>query len=325
MIKAGIIGGSGYVAGELLRSLSLHPHTSISFVHSRNYAGQSIQSVHEDLYALRDISFTSEIITDVDVIFLSLGHGHSKEILEKTSLSPKTKIIDMSNEFRLKDAANFKGNTFVYGLTSLNKEKIQSTQFIANPGCFATAIQQALLPLAKAQWIDNEIHVHALTGSTGAGRSLLDTTHFSWRSNNISIYKAFRHQHLDEIRESLQQLQEGFDQEIHFLPLRGDFSRGIFASVYMKTDRFEEELNELYRSFYKDAPFTHISDSSIHLKQVVNTNNSILQIQKIDGKVLITSIIDNLLKGAAGQAIENLNLMYGWPQDTGLQFKANYF
>jgi len=312
MTSIGIVGGSGYVAGELIRILVHHPTIEIDFIYSHSRSGEQVYHTHQDLFNYKEFVFTDTVNLQVSVVFLCLGHGHSKQFLSKHSFSTQTKIIDLSNDFRLKKDAVFNQKQFIYGLTALNKNKIKNAQYIANPGCFATAIQLALLPLADKQELKNDVHIHALTGSTGAGRSLSDTTHFSWRDSNISIYKAFRHQHLDEIRESLQSLQKGFDQNIDFLPLRGNFTRGIFASVYTKTNLSEETLVELYDDYYKNEPFTVVSHEPIHLKQVVNTNFNLLQVQKIDDKVLITSIIDNLQKGAAGQAIENMNLMMGW-------------
>lgn len=258
-------------------------------------------------------------------MFLCLGHGNSKQFLKEHTFSDSTKIIDLSNDFRLKKDAIFENKNFIYGLVDLNKDAIKKAKYIANPGCFATAIQLALLPLAKAEILQQDIHVHAITGSTGAGRGLKDTSHFSWRNNNLSIYKAFGHQHLGEINESLKQLQSNFSEEINFLPVRGDFTRGIFASLYTKSDLSENELLEIFQEYYNDSPFTHITNKTIHLKQVVNTNNCLLQVQKINDKVLITSMIDNLIKGAAGQAIQNMNLMMGINECTGLHLKAAYF
>ncbi len=309
MTTIGIVGGSGYVAGELIRSLVDHPQITIDFIFSHSRAGTPVARTHQDLFQHPELVFTDEVNPEVEVLFLCLGHGHSRQFLSKYSFSDQTKIIDLGQDFRLQKDAVFQGKHFVYGLTALNREKTKTAQYIANPGCFATAIQLALLPLAASQALHDEVHIHAITGATGAGRTLSDTTHFSWRNNNVSIYKAFRHQHLKEIREGLQSLQKDFDQGINFLPLRGNFTRGIFASVYTKTDLSETALIELYEDFYQKEPFTVISRAPIHLKQVVNTNYNLLQVQKIDDKVLITSIIDNLQKGAAGQAIENMNLM----------------
>ncbi|AEV34451.1 N-acetyl-gamma-glutamyl-phosphate reductase, common form [Owenweeksia hongkongensis DSM 17368] len=325
MIKAGIIGGTGYVAGELIRLLVNHPNVKIDFIYSHSQPGQSVASVHEDLFGFESLQFTDQVNLNVDVLFLCLGHGNSKKFLENHTFSPSTKVIDLSNDFRLEADANFLGKEYVYGLPELNKEKIANAGYIANPGCFATAIQLALLPLAKGGFLKNEVHINAITGSTGAGQSPSATTHFSWRNNNLSIYKAFSHQHLGEIGESLVSLQPDFDKALNFLPLRGDFTRGIFACVYTNCELSEEELSALYKSYYEDAPFTKISANGINLKQVVNTNFCLLQVQKIDGKVLIISVIDNLLKGASGQAIQNMNLMFGLNESTGLNLKASYF
>ncbi|WP_417608220.1 N-acetyl-gamma-glutamyl-phosphate reductase [Owenweeksia hongkongensis] len=325
MIKAGIIGGTGYVAGELIRLLVNHPNVKIDFIYSHSQPGQSVASVHEDLFAFESLQFTDQVNLNVDVLFLCLGHGNSKKFLENHTFSASTKVIDLSNDFRLEADANFLGKEYVYGLPELNKEKITNAGYIANPGCFATAIQLALLPLAKGGFLKNEVHINAITGSTGAGQSPSATTHFSWRNNNLSIYKAFSHQHLGEIGESLVSLQPDFDKALNFLPLRGDFTRGIFASVYTNCEISEEELSALYISYYEDAPFTKISGNGINLKQVVNTNFCLLQVQKIDGKVLIISVIDNLLKGASGQAIQNMNLMFGLNESTGLNLKTSYF
>ncbi|MCH2223340.1 MAG: N-acetyl-gamma-glutamyl-phosphate reductase [Crocinitomicaceae bacterium] len=325
MIKVGIIGSGGYVAGELIRCLVHHPKAKIDFLYSNSQSGRWIKDVHDDMYEFENLKFTNEINEKVDLVFLCLGHGNSTQFLLGNSFSSHTKIVDLSNDFRLNNKANFQSKNFVYGLVELNKEKIKNAQRVANPGCFATAIQLGLLPLAAAKLIENDIHVNAVTGATGAGQSLSMTSHFSWRNNNVSIYKAFKHQHLNEIIESIVSLQEEFSNDVNFLPVRGDFTRGIFASIYMKCDLNEDELVNLYKTYYKDARFTLISSNTVHLKQVVNTNNCLIQVQKIDDKVLITSVIDNLLKGAAGQAIQNMNLMYGLEESTGLNFKANYY
>ena len=325
MIKAGIIGSSGYVAGELIRTLVNHPEVSIDFMYSHSQPGQLAADTHQDLVGIDKLKFTDEINPAVDVVFLCLGHGNSTKFLTQHSFSADTKIIDLSSDFRLKDQGKFAGKNFTYGLVELNKNKIKSSSCIANPGCFATAIQLGLLPLARQQMLNDEVHVHAITGATGAGQSLTDTTHFSWRNNNTSVYNAFKHQHLVEINESLSALQTNYSGKLNFLPLRGDFTRGIFATMYCKTELSEIELIQLYEEFYQDDPFTFISHNNINLKQVVNTNNCLMQVQKIDDKVLVTSVIDNLLKGAAGQAIQNMNLMFGLDETTGLKLKANYF
>lgn len=324
MIKAGIIGGTGYVAGELLRCLVQHPEVTIDFIYSHSQPGQSVASVHDDLFAY-DMEFTDRVNPNVDVVFLCLGHGHSVNFLKQNSFEANTKIIDLGNDFRLnKDAASTFGS-FTYGLVELNKDQIKQARHIANPGCFATAIQLALLPLAASQLIKNEVHIHAVTGSTGAGQGLSATSHFSWRNNNLSIYKPFAHQHLAEITESITSLQPGFDKSINFIPVRGDFTRGIFASAYLDTDESADTLKSCYASYYKNAAFTKLTEQTVHLKQVVNTNYCLLQVERIDGKVLITSVIDNLLKGAAGQAIQNMNLMFGMEETTGLYFKSSFF
>lgn len=325
MIKVGIIGSSGYVAGELIRSLVHHPQLSLDFLYSHSNAGMKVSEIHEDLFSISELEFTNRINPLVDVVFLCLGHGNSKKFLSEHTFSEYTKIIDLSNDFRLQKDAHFNGNEFVYGLVELNKEKIKGARCIANPGCFATAIQLAILPLAKHQLLKEDLHIHAITGSTGAGQALSSTTHFSWRHDNISIYKAFNHQHLGEISESITSLQNDFDKEVNFLPLRGDFTRGIFASIYLKTEASEETILKLFTDFYKDEKFTHVTKNPINLKQVVNTNHGLIQVQKLGNKVLITSVIDNLQKGAAGQAIQNMNLMFGLEETTGLNFKATNF
>jgi N-acetyl-gamma-glutamyl-phosphate reductase len=325
MIEVGIIGSGGYVAGELVRCLVHHPQVNINFLYSKSQAGKKVYEVHQDLFTNKELCFTAEINVDVDLIFLCLAHGNSNQFLSDFSFSKHTKIIDLSNDFRLNNHSVFQSNKFIYGLVELNKSMIKSANYVANPGCFATAIQLGLLPLAKAGLLQNNIHVHAITGSTGAGQSFSETSHFSWRNNNISIYKAFEHQHLAEIGETISLIQHDFSKELNFIPVRGDFTRGIFASFYTKSDLTEEELIALYEKFYQDAKFTFISRGTISLKQVVNTNNCLIQIQKIGNKVLVTSIIDNLLKGAAGQAIQNMNLMFGLEETTGINFKANFY
>ena len=325
MISVGIIGSSGYVAGELIRSLLLHPEVNIDFLYSHSKNGAEASTIHGDLFAHPELKFTQNINTNVDVVFLCLGHGNSTQFLSNNTFSAATKIIDLSNDFRLANDANFQGNEFVYGLVDLKSAKIKEAKHIANPGCFATAIQLALLPLAKKQALNNDIHVNAITGSTGAGQSAMETTHFSWRNNNVSIYKAFDHQHLGEIGESITSLQKDFAHDIHFIPMRGNYTRGILATAYTATDLSEEELVALYKDFYATSAFTSVSTQPVHLKQVVNTNNAVVQVQKKGNQALITCAIDNLLKGAAGQAIENMNLMFGLDVSTGLKFKANYF
>lgn len=324
MRKIGIIGGAGYTAGELIRLLVHHPKVEITFVFSTSNAGNAIGAVHQDL-AYLEMSFTDQVQQDVDVVFLCLGHGNSKTFLENHSFLNTTKIIDLSNEFRLKNDAFFENREFIYGLPELNKSSICKAHNIANPGCFATAIQLALLPIASSNLIYTDVHVNATTGATGAGVKPSPTTHFGWRDNNFSHYKAFEHQHLGEIGASLKQLQRDFNKDILFIPQRGNFSRGIFATSYLDFSGTLTEAYELYDKFYSEAHFTKVVRQPLHLKQVVNTNFCFIHLQKNGSKLLITSVLDNLLKGASGQAIENMNLLYGWKQEEGLQLKATYF
>ncbi len=324
-IKVGVIGGAGYTAGELIRLLINHPKTEIDFVFSTSNAGNKISKVHQDLVGALNLRFTDEVNPDVDVLFLCLGHGNSVKFLAANSFSNNTKIIDLGNDFRLKPDSVFKGNTFVYGLPELQKEAIKEAKCIANPGCFATAIQLGLLPLASAGLIQKDVHVNAVTGATGAGTSLSGTTHYTWRDNNFSYYKPFTHQHLGEISQTLMQLQDDFSSEVVFMPNRGNFSRGIFATIYTDFEGEIEDAKALYETFYKDAKFTFLADDFLHMKQVVNTNKCLIHLHKHNNKLLITSVIDNLLKGASGQAIQNMNLMFGLEESTGLQLKATYF
>ena len=325
MIHVGIIGGAGYTAGELIRLLIHHAKVEINFVFSTSNAGNKISDIHQDLVGALDLNFTNTINSNVDVLFLCLGHGNSKKFLENNTFSNTTKIIDLGNDFRLEKEQVFQRKQFVYGLPELQKEVIQKAKYIANPGCFATAIQLALLPLAKANLLNDSIHVNAVTGATGAGTSLSATTHFTWRDNNFSYYKPFTHQHLGEINQSVKSLQTNFDTEIVFMPNRGDFSRGIFATAYTNFEGTLEEAKTIYKTFYDDAKFTFVSDKELHLKQVVNTNKCLIHLHKHENKLLITSIIDNLLKGASGQAIQNMNLMFGFEETEGIQLKATYF
>lgn len=325
MLQVGIIGGAGYTAGELIRLLINHPKTNLDFVYSTSNAGNKISSIHQDLVGSIEMNFKDSINSDVDVLFLCLGHGNSTAFLENNTFSSKTKIIDLSNDFRLIKDEVFDGKTFVYGLPELQKEKIQSANYIANPGCFATALQLAILPLADEGLLNDDVHINATTGATGAGTSLSKTTHFTWRDNNFSYYKPFTHQHLGEIHQTVNQLQNDFNSEINFMPNRGNFSRGIFATIYTKFDGSLEDAKSIFKEYYKDAAFTFVSDDDLHLKQVVNTNKCLIHLHKHDNKLLITSIIDNLLKGASGQAIQNMNLMYDFEETEGLNLKANYF
>ena len=325
MIKAGIIGGAGYTAGELIRILMYHPETELTFVYSTSNTGNKISDIHQDLEGDLDLRFTDTIQANIDVLFLCLGHGNSSKFLHENKFSKATKIIDLSNDFRLENDKVFENKEFVYGLPELNKKAIKKADYIANPGCFATAIQLAILPLASSGLIKNDIHVNATTGATGAGTNLSKTTHFTWRDNNFSSYKVFTHQHLGEINQSISQLQNNFKDEVIFIPNRGDFSRGIYVTLYTDFEGSLDEAIETYRSFYKDAVFTFISEKEIFLKQVVNTNKCLIHLHQYNGKLLITSVIDNLLKGASGQAVQNMNLMFGFEESLGLNLKANYF
>jgi N-acetyl-gamma-glutamyl-phosphate reductase len=323
-IKIGIIGGAGYTGGELIRILTNHPSAEISFIHSRSNAGKPVLSVHQDLIGDTELLFTDKLSDDIDVLFLCLGHGESKKFLTENEIGDKIKIIDLANDFRLEAQSSIGSRHFVYGLPELNKEKIKTAQNIANPGCFATAIQLGLLPLAKAGLL-KDIYTTGITGSTGAGQSLSATSHFSWRANNIQAYKTLTHQHLGEIGESLVHLQPANDVDLSFVPWRGDFTRGIFISSTLHCDLSLEELNVLYTEFYKSHPFTHVSKEPIFLKQVVNTNKAIIQLEKAGSKLVVHSVIDNLLKGASGQAVQNMNLIFGLDETIGLKLKANYF
>lgn len=324
-ISVGIIGGAGYTAGELIRILLNHPVAEITFINSSSNAGAPITRVHEDLYGETDLVFSSEPILDVDIVFLCQGHGKAKKVLEDYNFSNTTKIIDLGNDFRLHEDADFDGKSFVYGLPELQRDRIKKSAYIANPGCFATCIQLALLPLAEDGIIKNEIHVNAITGSTGAGQNPTATSHFSWRNNNVSVYKAFTHQHLGEITESLISLQVNLNHDINFVPVRGNFTKGIFGSIYTECDLSLEEAKELYVKYYTDHPFVSISENGIHLKQVINSNKCILHLDKHGNKLLITSIIDNLVKGASGQAVQNMNLIFGLEETMGLKLKTVAF
>ncbi len=317
-INIGIIGGAGYTGGELLRILLNHPQVNISFVNSKSQAGKPVYSTHSDLVGETDLLFTDQMPFDeVQAIFLCSGHNESKKFLAENIIPESLKIIDLSTDFR------DQSNGFVYGLPELQRDLIKTATKIANPGCFATSIELALLPLANAGLLNEDVHVSAVTGSTGAGQSLSATTHFSWRNNNISIYKAFTHQHLKEINQSIKTLQPAFGKAVNFIPYRGNFSRGIMANVYTKFIGTIEEAKELYKNYYASHPFTHLSEAAeIDLKQVVNTNKCILHLEKHDDNLLITSIIDNLTKGASGQAVQNLNLVFGLEETTGLKLKS---
>ncbi|HAB81325.1 MAG TPA: N-acetyl-gamma-glutamyl-phosphate reductase [Flavobacteriaceae bacterium] len=332
MIQIGIIGGSGYTGGELIRLLINHPAAEINFVYSRTKAGEPLYRAHEDLLGSTDLCFTDSVDPTIDLVFLCLGHGHSKDFLEKNPFSDATKIIDLSTDFRAQANASLLGKTFVYGLPEKNKSAIENAQFIANPGCFATALQLALLPLAKAQKLSHPVHINGTTGSTGAGIIPGETTHNSWRNNNLSWYKAFNHQHLGEVREQLS--FAGTDgtaatrtelPPFYFIPNRGAFSRGIFATLYTEYQDTIEAAKALYNAYYEGAPYTHLSEFPIDLKQVTNTNQCHIHLHKHENQLLITVAIDNLLKGASGQAVQNMNLIFGWEETLGLLLKANRF
>ncbi|MBP4137879.1 N-acetyl-gamma-glutamyl-phosphate reductase [Flavobacterium geliluteum] len=325
MINIGIIGGSGYTAGELIRILMYHPHVNIDFVYSTTNSGKPLSVAHHDLMGDIEMNFTDTINPNVNVVFLCLGHGKSISFLKENQFASHTKIIDLGNDFRLTKDAHFEGKEFVYGLPELNKKAIKKANCIANPGCFATAIQLALLPLAKNNLLKNDVHINATTGSTGAGVSLAETSHFSWRNNNMSHYKAFEHQHLGEIYQSVNQLQADFSDELIFVPNRGDFTRGIFATLYTTSDESLEDLVAKYEDYYKSEPFVTVTTTNINMKQVVQTNKCIISLLKKGNRILITSIIDNLTKGASGQAIQNMNLMFGLEETTGLHLKPSGF
>jgi N-acetyl-gamma-glutamyl-phosphate reductase len=324
-IKAGIIGGAGYTGGELLRLLLLHPSAEISFVQSNSNAGKPIHSVHTDLLGETDLLFSPAHNTDVDVLFLCGGHDAAKKFLTENDLPQQLVVIDLSQDFRHHATNHFAGRNFMYGLPELNREQIKTGRSIANPGCFATCIQLALLPLAAAEKLIEDVHINATTGSTGAGQSLSETSHFSWRSNNLSVYKAFEHQHLKEITESLQQVQSDLNSPLNFIPQRGSFARGIFASCYTKCSLLQEELIQLYSDYYATHPFVSISHHPVDVKMVVNTNRCFLHIEKQGEYVFVTSVIDNLLKGASGQAVQNMNLIFGLDEKAGLQLKPSAF
>ena len=321
MIKVGILGAAGYTGGELIRLLLNHPEAEIVFANSESNAGNLVSDVHEGLIGDTDLKFTDEMPFDqVDVVFFCFGHGKSEQFLKEHSIPASVKIIDLAQDFRIKG-----DHDYVYGLPEINKAAIQKAQHVANPGCFATAIQVALLPAAKMGLLKKDVAVNAITGSTGAGQKPGATTHFSWRNNNLSIYKAFTHQHLAEIKQSLVQVQGSLDADIDFIPYRGDFARGIFCTAVIKTQTEGSDIVAAYKDFYKEAAFTHYSDKAIDLKQVVNTNKALVHVDCFKGKVLVTSAIDNLLKGAVGQAVQNMNLMFGLDESSGLRLKASAF
>ncbi len=322
MIKVGIIGGAGYTAGELLRLLIHHPEVEITFVNSSSNAGNPIVDVHEGLIGETDIVFTDQLpLEQIDVLFFCTAHGDTKKFMESHTLPEGLKVVDLSMDYRIETNEH----DFVYGLPELNKERIMAARHIANPGCFATCIQLALLPLAKNQLIHENVMVNAITGSTGAGVKPGATSHFSWRNNNMSIYKPFSHQHVPEIKQSLRQLQGSFNSDIDFIPYRGDFARGIFATLVLHCKVNVDTLYQMYQEFYADAPFVHLTEKNLDLKQVVNTNKCLIHIEKHEDKLLIISCIDNLLKGASGQAVQNMNLLFGLDEKTGLNLKPSAF
>lgn len=324
-VRAGVVGGAGYTGGEAIRILINHPDAELVFVQSASNAGNRIADVHADLLGDTDLSFSGDLRTDVDVLFLCVGHGDARKFMEGHDIPLSVRIIDLSQDFRLQAGARFGEREFVYGLPELNRERIAGASNIANPGCFATCLQLGMLPLASAGLLGGEVHITATTGSTGAGQKPTATTHFSWRANNLSIYKAFEHQHLREIGESLKQAMPSFGGALNFIPYRGDFPRGIIASIYLDCELSGEEALSLYRDYYAGAAFTHVSDRGVSLKQVVNTNKCLLSVEKHGGKLLVTSVIDNLLKGASGQAVQNMNLMFGLDERAGLRLKPVAF
>jgi N-acetyl-gamma-glutamyl-phosphate reductase len=324
MIRAGIIGGAGYTGGETIRLLALHPDAELSWVQSESQAGRNIYEVHNDCYGITGLKFTKNI-GEADVIFLCKGHGESRSFLEKEKIPASAKIIDLSQDFRHKTKSESAGRKFIYGLPELNREKISSSENVANPGCFATTVQLALLPLAQNGLLKSNIHISATTGSTGAGQSLSSTNHFPWRSNNHSAYKILDHQHEQEITESLQALQPSFNHQLAFVPQRGAFTRGIYSVTYVEGEFNREKITEAYRDYYASHPFTHLVPFEIDVKQIVNTNNCFVNLQFSKNHLVIVSAIDNMLKGAAGQAIQNMNLLFGLDETKGLKLKPSAF
>ena len=322
MIKVGILGAAGYTGGELIRLLLNHPEAEIVFANSESNAGNLISDVHEGLIGETDLKFTDQMpFEEVDVVFFCFGHGKSEAFLKEHVIPAQVKIIDLAQDFRIAAPTH----DYIYGLPEINKAEIAKAQHVANPGCFATCIQLGLLPAAKMGLLQYDVAVNAITGSTGAGQKPGSTTHFSWRNNNLSIYKPFTHQHLAEIRQSLKQVQGHLDVDIDFIPYRGDFARGIFCTEVIRTKADAEEIIAGYKTFYKDTAFTHYTDHSLDLKQVVNTNKCLVHIDIFENKVLVTSCIDNLLKGAVGQAVQNMNIMFGLDETAGLRLKASAF
>ncbi len=340
MIKVGILGAAGYTGGELIRVLLGHPELKIVFAHSESNAGNSVCDIHEGLVGETDLCFTDEYdFANVDVVFFCFGHGKSEQFLKEHNIPENVKIIDLAQDFRVKPLSNspqreensipphggIEKGSFIYGLPETHRESIRGAQCLANPGCFATCIQLAMLPALKAGIISGDIHVNGITGSTGAGQKPGATTHFSWRNDNISVYKTFTHQHLLEINQTVQELCPGYDGRVLFIPQRGCFARGIFVTAYAKCDLPLEEVQKIYAEYYKDAAFTHFVTKSPDMKQVVNTNKALVYVEKFEDQLLMISCIDNLLKGAVGQAVQNMNLMFGLDEKAGLQLKASAF
>jgi len=321
-LKAGIVGGAGYTGGETLRLLLNHAKVEVAFVQSRSQAGKPVTAVHTDLIGETNLNFSSDFLQPVDVLFLCLSHGESQKLLDENNFPDSTRIIDLGNDFRLN--SKFKDREFIYGLPELHRDAIKVAKNIANPGCFATTIQLGLLPLAKAGLL-TEVHTTGITGSTGAGQKLQETTHFTWRANNVSAYKTLTHQHLAEINATLKKLQPGFSEEINFVPWRGDFTRGIFVTSVVNCSLSIEELRTFYGNYYASHPFTHMAGEMIDIKQVVNTNKCLIYLEKVGGKLAIHSVTDNLLKGASGQAVQNMNLMFGFDEAEGLKLKGSVF
>ncbi|HEY5823598.1 MAG TPA: N-acetyl-gamma-glutamyl-phosphate reductase [Cyclobacteriaceae bacterium] len=321
-LRAGIIGGAGYTGGETTRLLLNHPSVELAFVQSRSQAGKYVYESHTDLIGETELKFTEGFDQAVDVLFLCLSHGESKKFLTENNFPAATKIIDLGNDFRLGDKAG--NREFVYGLPEFQREAIKKANNIANPGCFATTIQLGLLPLAKLGLL-KEVHTTGITGSTGAGQKLQDTTHFTWRANNISAYKTLSHQHLGEINQTLKALQPAFKENVNFVPWRGDFTRGIFVSSVVESDLTLAEATDLYTKYYQSHPFTHVSHQMVDLKQVVNTNKCLINLEKVGSKLAIHSVTDNLLKGASGQAVQNMNLIFGFEETEGLKLKSTAF
>lgn len=327
-ITAGVIGAAGYTGGEAIRLLINHPNVEIAYLHSNSNGGNAVSAVHADLLGDTDLKFVDTPIAElpvVDVMFLCVGHGDARKFLEANKIAEQTRIIDLSQDFRIQGATAIDGREFVYGLPEQNREAIRTARNIANPGCFATCLQLALLPLAAKGLIGGDVHISATTGSTGAGQSLSATSHFSWRANNLSVYKVFEHQHLREVGQMIRSFVPEYSNSVNFIPYRGDFTRGIIASVYTDFAGTLQEAQQIYGTYYADAEFTHLSDKSVSLKQVINTNKCLVHLTLHEGKLLIISVIDNLLKGASGQAVQNMNLMFGFDERAGLRLKPLAF